>query len=183
MITNGTEAQQLPARMLVFTGDGKGKTTAAMGMALRAAGHNMPTRIIQFLKADASTGELAAFKAFPHVHMQQVGKGFVPKPDHPHYPCHRTAAQDGLKMAIEALQSGQYQLVVLDEICTAIARGLLTASEVANAARLARPGSVLVMTGRGAPKQILALADTVTSMECIKHGMSTGHKAQKGVEF
>ena len=171
------------ARILVFTGDGKGKTTAAMGMALRAAGHNMPTRIIQFLKADDSTGELAACKDFPHVHMQQVGKGFVPKPDHPHYPCHRTAAQDGLKMATETLQSGQYLLVILDEICTAIERGLLTEPEVADAARLARPGTVLVLTGRGAPPAIIALADTVTSMQCIKHGMKTGHKAQKGVEF
>ncbi len=183
MTRNDAETQQLPARILVFTGDGKGKTTAAMGMALRAAGHNMPTRIIQFLKADDSTGELTAFKAFPHVHMQQVGKGFVPKPDHLQYPCHRTAAQDGLKIAIEALQSGQYELVLLDEICTAIERGLLTASEVADAARLARPGSVLVMTGRGAPPALIALADTVTSMECIKHGMEKGHKAQQGVEF
>jgi cob(I)alamin adenosyltransferase len=177
------EEQALPARILVFTGDGKGKTTAAMGMALRAAGHGMPTRIIQFLKADDSTGELTAFKAFPHVHMHQVGKGFVPKPNHPHYPCHQTAAHNGLKMATEALQSGAYQLVVLDEICTAIALGLLHVTDVTAVVSLTHSGTVLVLTGRGAPPALIALADTVTRMECIKHGMTTGHKAQQGVEF
>ncbi len=171
------------ARILVCTGDGKGKTTAALGMALRAAGHGMPTRIIQFLKADASTGEIAAFKAFPHVQIQQVGKGFVPQPDHPNYPCHRTAAEHGLHIATEALRSGQYTLIVLDEICTAIERGLLAETDVLAMARLAQPETILVLTGRGAPPEILALADTVTSMQCIKHGMDTGHKAQKGVEF
>jgi len=182
-IPAAADAHNVTARVLVFTGDGKGKTTAAMGMALRAAGHGMPTRIIQFLKADDSTGELAAFKAFPHVHMQQVGKGFVPKPEHPRYPCHRNAALQGLEIATAALQSGQYQLVVLDEICTAMERGLLPIADVAAAIRLAPPGTILVLTGRGAPAEIIAMADTVTRMECLKHGMQTGHKAQKGVEF
>jgi cob(I)alamin adenosyltransferase len=171
------------ARILVFTGDGKGKTTAAMGMALRAAGHGMPTRIIQFLKADDKTGELAAFKAFPHVHMQQVGKGFVPKPDHPQFPDHRAAAQEGLRIATEALQSGQYAMVILDELCTAIERGLLQVTDVAALMDLVSPDSILVLTGRGAPAEIIAIADTVTRMEPLKHGMETGHRAQKGVEF
>ncbi len=178
-----TNSVVLPARILVFTGDGKGKTTAAMGMALRAAGHGMPTRIIQFLKADASTGELAAFSAFSHVQMQQVGKGFVPKPEHPSFPEHRAAAEHGLQLAAEALRGGQYHLIVLDEICTAVERSLILEADIVEIVRLARPGTVLALTGRGAPPAVIALADTVTSMQCIKHGMQTGHKAQKGVEF
>lgn len=170
-------------RILVFTGHGKGKTTAAMGMALRAAGHGMPTRIIQFLKADATTGEFCAFKAFPHVHMEQVGKGFVPRPDHPGYACHRTAAEHGLALAIEAIQSGQYALIILDEICTAISLGLLQTSAVLALLQQAPPNLILALTGRDAPPAIVEQADTVTEMTCRKHGMDAGHKAQKGCEY
>ncbi len=170
-------------RILVFTGDGKGKTTAAMGMALRATGHAIPTRILQFLKCDDTTGELAACKTCPHVEIQQVGKGFVPKPDHPKFACHRSAAEHGLLLATEAIQSGTYGLIVLDEICTAVSLGLLAEAAVVGLLKQARGDTIIALTGRGAPPSIIEQADTVTEMRCIKHGMHTGHKAQKGCEF
>ncbi len=171
------------ARILVFTGDGKGKTTAAMGMALRAAGHGIPTRILQFLKANEQTGELAAFAAFPHVHMHQVGKGFVPKPDHPGYACHRSAAEHGFAMATDAVLSGKYTVIILDEICTAISLGLLPEALVIKLLQEAPDNMIIALTGRGATAGILLQADTVSEITCIKHGMDTGHGAQKGCEL
>ncbi len=170
-------------RILVFTGDGKGKTTAAMGMALRATGHAIPTRILQFLKCDDSTGELAACKTFPHIEIQQVGKGFVPKPNHPKFACHRSAAEHGLLLATEAIQSAKYGLIILDEICTAVSLGLLSETAVVELVKQARSNVILALTGRGAPPAIIERADTVTEMRCIKHGMYASHKAQKGCEY
>lgn len=174
---------RLAARILLFTGEGKGKTTAALGMALRAAGHGMQTLILQFLKADDKTGEIQAFKAFPHVTIRQVGKGFVPKPDNPRYACHRTAALHGLNLAKEALQSGTYRLIVLDEICTAVSLGLLTEAQVAGLLDQSPADVAITLTGRGATDNMIAQADTVTRMQCVKHGMDSGHKAQMGIEF
>ncbi len=170
-------------RILIFTGDGKGKTTAALGMALRAAGHGMAVKIIQFIKADASTGELAAFAMLPTVEIHQTGKGFVPPPDRPDFACHREAAADGLRMATEALCDGRYGLVVLDEICTAVDRGLLSEADVVAALKAACADTVVALTGRGATAGLIALADTVTEMRCIKHGARAGWPARKGVEF
>jgi len=170
-------------RMLVFTGDGKGKTTAALGMAVRAAGHGMAVKIIQFIKADASTGELAAFAMLPTVAIHQTGKGFVPPPDRPAFACHREAAAAGLRMATEALCGGRYGLVVLDEICTAVDRGLLAEADVVAALKAACADTVVALTGRGATAGLITLADTVTEMHCIKHGARAGWPARKGVEL
>ena len=178
-----SQSKHIKARILVFTGEGKGKTTAAMGMVLRAAGHGMRTRILQFLKAADKTGELSACKAFPHVEIQQVGKGFVPRPAHPQFPCHKAAAEHGLTLATEAVQSGQYELIVLDEICTAVQLQLLTETDVIDLLKRAAPNLIIAITGRGATPAILEQADTATEMRCIKHGMDTGHKAQKGCEY
>jgi cob(I)alamin adenosyltransferase len=170
-------------RVLLFTGDGKGKTTAALGMALRACGHGLRVRIIEFLKADSSTGELAAFARWPNVEISQVGKGFVPKESHPKWAEHRQAAQEGLALARQALASGKFELVVLDEICTAVAKKLVSEDEVAETLNKSTPKICIVLTGRDATKKLMALADTVTEMRCIKHGMQQGIPAQKGVEY
>ena len=171
------------SRILVFTGDGKGKTTAALGMALRASGHAMTVRIIQFIKADPRTGELAAVRNLPGVEMAQTGLGFVPPQDNPLFGEHRRAAERGLEMAREVLESGKYALIILDEICTAVSLGLLQEESVAEVVKSASPGACVVMTGRGATPGIIELADTVTEMREIKHGMNAGVKAQRGVEF
>lgn len=145
------------ARILVFSGDGKGKTTAALGMAARAAGHGMPVLILQFIKADATTGELAAFAMLPTVTMIQTGKGFVPSPDRPEYASHRAAAEVGLSQTAEAITSRRYALVVLDEICTAVDRGLLAEEAVVAVVKRAPTGMVIVLTGRGATDGLMQL--------------------------
>jgi len=175
------------ARVLLFTGDGKGKTTAALGMVLRAAGHGQAARVVQFIKADRRTGELAAAKALKGVEIVQTGRGFVPPPDAATFTTHVRAAEGGVARAEQALADGQVRLLVLDEVCTAVAKGLLSEERVLELLR--RAGEVrgaeltIVLTGRGATAGLIARADTVTEMRCVKHGHVSGWKAQAGVEF
>jgi cob(I)alamin adenosyltransferase len=169
-------------RILIFTGDGKGKTTAALGMAFRAAGHGMRTCVVQFIKADASVGELAAAAASSHIEIHQTGLGFLPPADSPKYAAHRTAAQSGVRIAADAVAGARYALVVLDELCLAVARGLVDETQVAELVAAASPELCLVLTGRDASEALIALADTVTEMLPIKHALQTGRPAQDGVE-
>ena len=172
-----------PERLLVFTGDGKGKTTAALGMALREAGHGQPVLIIQFVKSDSTIGELAAIARLPEAEIVQLGRGFLPRIDSPSMDSHRQAALAALAAAREALQAGRHRLVILDEVCIALRAGLLTLSGVIDALSETQPGVCVVLTGRGAPAELLDLADTVTYMRCVKHAYQKGVAAQPGVEF
>jgi len=169
-------------RLLVFTGDGKGKTTAALGMALRAAGHGMAVVVLQFCKADSSTGEIAACDKLPTVRVVQGGPGFVPKKAHPDFPKHRKAAEETLAKARELLSSGELGMVVLDEICVAVAHGLLDEDAVLDALENRSDDTIVVLTGRGATPRMIGLADTVSEIRCVKHGLDAGHGAQEGVE-
>jgi cob(I)alamin adenosyltransferase len=171
------------ARILLFTGNGKGKTTASLGIVLRAAGHKIPTCIIQFLKGDASTGELAALGSFPHVTVRQMGLGFVPPATHPSFPAHRKAAAAALKKAQSTVKSRRYKVIVLDEICNAIALKLITRKAAMDLVKSTPADKTIVLTGRNAAPCLIALADTVTEMTCIKHGYEQGRRAEKGVEF
>lgn len=171
------------SRILIFTGDGKGKTTAALGMALRALGHGMRVAVFQFVKNDEGTGELAAFKRFENAHMVQLGRGFVPDRDSPAFAVHADAGRQGIVKVRQAMASGQWDLIVLDEINFAVSKGLVAESDVAAAVKGASPGTVIVLTGRGATAGLIELADTVTEMRAVKHGYSQGREAQKGVEF
>jgi cob(I)alamin adenosyltransferase len=170
-------------RILLFTGDGKGKTTAALGMVLRASGHGLRTLVVQFIKANKDTGELIAAKQLPGVEIVQCGKGFVPDPQKPAFAKHKEAAEKGLARVHEAAASGQYKLLVLDEVCTAVAKGLLADSAVVPLATKLAPDCILVLTGRGATQALIDLADTATEMRCIKHGFAQGRNAQRGVEL
>lgn len=170
-------------RILIFTGDGKGKTTAALGMAFRAAGHGIRTCVIQFIKADAKVGELLVLPTFPLIEIVQTGMGFLPKATDPAWLRHQAAAEAGLRKAQEALADPRFGLVILDEICLAVARGLLKEDAVIAAVRQARADSRVVLTGRGATAGLIAMADTVTEMQCVKHGMQSGISAQEGVEL
>ena len=170
-------------RVLIFTGGGKGKTTAALGMALRAVGHGMKVKIIQFIKSDSSTGEIAALQMLPGVEIVQTGRGFVSLASNPAFADHRQAAESGLKAAADAIESGEYSLVALDEVCVAVAKQLLKECAVIEVVRKARSNTTVVLTGRGATAALLDLADTVTEMGNVKHGMQQGWSAQEGVEF
>ena len=168
--------------ILLFTGDGKGKSTAAFGMAVRAAGHDQRVLIIQFIKSDAAVGELAGLRLLG-IALVQTGRGFVPGADSSQYAAHRAAAQAGLKLADEALQSGDYDLVVLDEICGAVAKGLLDEQAVVAAIEAAPEPINIVLTGRGASAGLIALADTASEVRPLKHALEQGIAARKGVEF
>lgn len=170
-------------RILIFTGDGKGKTLAALGLALRASGHGMRVCILQFLKADAATGEVAALAGDAGVELHQMGLGFLPKRSEVEWGCHQAAARAGLERARQVLAAGRHEVVILDEICLAVAGGLLPEAEVIALLQAARPDSVLILTGRGATLGLIAQADTVTEMRCVKHGLQAGMPAQKGVEL
>jgi cob(I)alamin adenosyltransferase len=170
-------------RILLFTGDGKGKTTAALGMALRASGHGMKTMVIQFVKSDPTTGELTACRQLPGCEIVQTGKGFVPEQTDPAFQEHRSAACEGLRLAERALSSGKYDLIILDEICTAIGKGLLDEEQVIEAVRRGTSGMCIVMTGRHATAGLVSIADTVTDMRMVKHGFQDGWEGQKGVEY
>ena len=170
-------------RILIFTGDGKGKTTAALGMALRASGHGMRTLVLQFMKADDTVGELAGLRYIPGVEAIQMGRGFVPSPTSPAFLEHRQAASHGLEKAAEALHSKQHDLVILDEIITAMDRGLITEDQIIELIVRSDDVSCLVLTGRGATQRLIDKADTVTEMRNLKHGLTQGIAAQKGVEY
>ncbi len=170
-------------RIILFTGDGKGKTTAALGMALRAGGQGIKSLVLQFVKAGGATGELTACRGLAGMEIVQVGRGFIPDRGQEDYPEHCRAAREGLIQAEQALSSGNYGLVVLDEICVAVDRGLLTEAMVIKAIGRASPGVCVVLTGRNAAPGLMALADTVTEMRLVKHGLTAGWPAQQGVEY
>jgi cob(I)alamin adenosyltransferase len=170
-------------RILIFTGNGKGKTTAALGMVLRAHGHGIPAAVIQFIKSERGTGEFAALQEMADIEMIVTGLGFVPQPNDPRFADHRRAAEDGLRIAAEAVLSARYGLIVLDEVCTAVSLELLPEENVLAVLRNAAPDCTIVLTGRGATEGLIRAADTVSEIRCIKHGFDHGRSAKKGVEF
>ncbi len=170
-------------RIVLFTGEGKGKTTAALGMALRATGHGMRVLVVQFVKQDPDTGELAAARHLDHLDIVQTGCGFLPKPDDPQFAEHAEAARAGLEKAQKALTAGNYAMIVLDEICFAVARGLIDEKDVLQLIDRAPDGMLLALTGRNATPGLIARADTVSEIRCIKHAMKEGRPAQKGIEL
>jgi cob(I)alamin adenosyltransferase len=181
MVVNKSEG--IPGRVLLFTGDGKGKTTAALGMVLRAAGHGLRTLVLQFIKNDSTSGEIAALERFDGVELRQCGLGFIPPETHPEFAAHKSKAQEALRLAEEAMAGGRYDLIVLDEVCVAVAKGLIDEDRVIELVKLTPEGSRLALTGRGATERLIALADTATEMRCIKHGLLDGRIAQEGVEY
>jgi len=182
MAVEGEGTMETKGRILITTGDGKGKTTAALGMALRAWGHGIPVFLVQFVKSDRETGEYAALERLG-IEVRVAGLGFVPPRDNPGFEAHCRAAEEGLGTAAEALSSRRYGLVVLDELCYAVARGLIAEEAVLRLLKAADPSVTIVMTGRGATEGLIAAADTVSEVRSVKHGFDAGIKAQKGVEF
>jgi cob(I)alamin adenosyltransferase len=172
-----------PGRFLIFTGDGKGKTTAALGLVLRASGHGQKVFILQFLKSQRPTGERLGLIHLPGVERMSGGLGFLPGPKSSVFKAHQEAAEKSLNVALEMLKSGRYDLVVLDEIITAISKGVLSEDRVLEVIRQRSKNTHLVMTGRGMSDRLMDQADTVTQMNCLKHGLQQGLKAQPGIEY
>ena len=175
--------EQRAGLVIVNTGDGKGKTTAALGAAMRAAGHGRKVLVMQFIKGPWKSGEHeTARRLGPLVEMRTVGKGFV-RPDGRPEEEDIAAAQKGLKETRKALASGEYGLVILDEILYAIDYGLLTLEDVLDAVGARGTGVDVILTGRNAPSAIVELADTVTEFREIKHPFRRGIKARRGIEY
>jgi cob(I)alamin adenosyltransferase len=172
----------------VYTGDGKGKTTAALGMALRAAGHGLHTYIGQFMKGQ-EYGELAAPALLgndaagrPLLTIEQHGKPTFLRAEQVSEQ-DRRQARKGLARTGAAMRSGAYELVVLDEVNVALHFALLSADEVLHLIE-AKPAEVeLILTGRRAPEAILERADYVTVMQQVKHPYEHGVQARAGIEF
>lgn len=170
--------------IIVNTGDGKGKTTAALGLALRAVGHNMEVLMLQFIKGTWHAGELdAAKKLRPNFRIVQLGQGFVRmhKGNYPQEVLEN--ARVSWDYARQEIFSDLYDMVILDEINYMIDYGLLNVNDVL-AALTERPKRLtMVLTGRNAHEKIIELADIVTEMQEVKHYYRKGVKAQKGIEF
>lgn len=166
----------------VYTGNGKGKTTAALGLALRAAGHGFKTFIGQFLKG-RSSGEIEAAKRLdPLIRIEQFGReGFILVKDGPDDE-DVTRARAGLARSLEAMLSGDYRIVVLDEINTAVHFGLIPESDVLGLLARKPKDVEVVLTGRYAPDSFIERADLVTEMTERKHYHSRGVKARDGIE-
>ncbi|MCX5655116.1 MAG: cob(I)yrinic acid a,c-diamide adenosyltransferase [Planctomycetota bacterium] len=166
--------------VIVNTGDGKGKTTAALGMAMRAVGHGMRVAFVQFVKAWSVGEHEAAGRLAPELEVFRMGKGFVVGEATPE---HRTAAHEALEFVRKCLTAGRYEVVVADEVLTAAGLGLVTQEDV-ESLLADRPHDVhLVLTGRGAWDALVAKADMVTEMRLIKHPYDKGMAAQEGIEF
>jgi cob(I)alamin adenosyltransferase len=164
----------------IYTGDGKGKTTAALGLALRAMGHGMRTYIGQFMKGQPY-GELDALRDYPLITIEQYGDIRCIRREEVTSE-HITQAQRGLSQVRKAIRSGQYDIVVLDEVNVTVWFGLLTVEEVL-AFLDERPAHVeVILTGRRAPQELIERADLVTEMREVKHYYQQGVPARKGIE-
>ena len=170
-----------------MTGEGKGKTTSAFGMALRTLGHGGRVSVVQFIKHDGSYGEVEALRRFPEAEVVCSGVGFTPRrEDSPQWERHEQAAREGWQTAWGRMQDSDLQTIILDEIFYPIHYGLISLKEVVSAVRDFREGEkgrILVMTGRNAPEELVQLADTVSGVQCVKHALQDGIKAQRGVEY
>jgi len=170
--------------IIVNTGPGKGKTTAAMGTALRAVGNGMKVLMLQFLKGSWHYGELDAVKAFgDNFVMKQMGRGFVKVGGAETDPEDIRMVEAAWDEAAQAIRSGHWDLVVLDEINYAISYGMLDPAKVVETLAK-RPEQVhVILTGRNAHPSIVEIADTVTEMKQVKHAYEKGVMAQRGIEY
>ena len=170
--------------ILINTGPGKGKTTAAMGTALRAVGNGMKVLMLQFLKGSWHYGELDAVEAFDGSFvLKQMGRGFVKIGGAETDPEDIRMVEEAWQEARQAILSGEWDMVVLDEINYAISYGMLDPAKVVETLQQ-RPEMVhVILTGRNAHPSLVEIADTVTEMREIKHAYEKGILAQRGIEY
>ena len=171
--------------VVVYTGNGKGKTTAALGMALRAIGYDHKVCMLQFIKGSWHYGEMDSSKKLePNFELIPVGKGFVgilddnsPREEHEKY------AAEAVKICREKIFSGKYDVVILDEVNYAINLDLIDVQDIIKIIKEKPFELDLVLTGRNVREEIVELADLVTEMKEIKHPFKSGIKAKKGIDF
>ncbi|KMY68223.1 hypothetical protein AAU61_00410 [Desulfocarbo indianensis] len=166
--------------VMINTGHGKGKTTAALGAVLRAAGQGLSCLVLQFIKSDGGYGEIKSLSRLPGVETRSLGLGLMGKGD---LTPHREAARDAWRQAQDAVRSGAWDLIVLDELCIAMRHGFVSLEEVVELIKAKPAELILIITGRDCPPELFAHADAVTEMKMIKHHLNAGISSQAGVEY
>ena len=171
--------------VVVITGYGKGKTTAALGTVVRACGHNMRICIIQFMKGDLYAGEWDGVKKMGcQVELIPTGKGFCGIQGNPYpYEEHRRNAQDAIQLAHQKMESGQFDILILDEINNALHLRLIDLEQVLEIIQHKPPQMHFILTGRDAHPQVIELADTVSEIKEVKHAYRKGIEPQPGIEY
>ncbi len=170
---------------IVYTGKGKGKTTAALGIALRATGYDKKICMIQFIKGSWHYGEMISSKRLePQFEIVAIGKGFVGIiDDKTPLEEHKKIANEAIKISATKIQSGNYDIVILDEVNYAINLNLIKLEDVLNLIKIKPQTLDLILTGNYARDEIIELADLVTEMREVKHPFQQGKKAKKGIDF
>ena len=179
MRTKMAAARERKGLLIVHTGDGKGKTTAALGMLLRALGHGFKCAVLQFIKGDRATAE--SLLASPLLSWERVGEGFTW--DTQSRERDMAKAREGWDRALVHLADPELKFLLLDELNIVLSYGYLPVEEVVEALQAKRDDLHVVVTGRGAPEALVAIADLVTEMKEIKHPFQSGIRAQPGIEF
>jgi len=166
----------------VYTGDGKGKTSAAFGLALRAVGRGLKVYVIQFIKGGFDYGELYVVERLPNFKLKAFGRGKFVTDVSPAEDDVRLA-KEAFELAREVVSGGEYDVVVLDEINVALHLKLVGIEEVVDLIRRKPKHVELVLTGRSAPSEVVELADLVTEMREVKHPYTKGVPPRKGIEY
>lgn len=178
MTTENTKAKGL---LLVYTGNGKGKTTAALGAAFRAMGRGWKVGMVQFIKGKWMTGERIFAEQLPLLDLHVMGQGFTWESDD--LSRDRKAAERAWQRSREMLFSGDYPLVILDEVTYAFHYGFLDLAEVLQDIVQRPPHVNVIVTGRNAPKEMLALADLVSDIQSLKHPFEKGERARIAIDY
>ncbi|MFQ5782338.1 MAG: cob(I)yrinic acid a,c-diamide adenosyltransferase [Nitrosopumilus sp.] len=171
--------------IIVYTGNGKGKTTAALGIALRAVGYKKKVCMIQFIKGSWHYGEMDSSKRLePEFELITAGRGFVGIiDDKSPKEVHKKIAKEAVKISNEKIQSGKYDIVILDEINYAVNLELISVDDVLDIIKSRPQNMDLILTGNHAKDEVIEAADLVTEMREIKHPFQKGIKAKKGIDF
>ncbi len=166
----------------IYTGNGKGKTTAALGQALRATGHGLKVLMIQFMKGQINYGELKAAQYLPLLAIEQYGRAEFVNPEHPEE-IDRDLANKAMRRAQKAIQDEAYDMVILDEINVAVHFGLIAVDEVVTLLRTVPQDVDVILTGRYMPEQFAEHADMISDIREVKHHFHDGESARQGIEY
>ncbi len=165
----------------LYTGNGKGKTTAALGLALRASGAGLSVLILQFMKG-MKYSELISLKLLDNVHIEQLGSDSFCRVGNENFETHRSLAGQGFQRALDAVRHGSHDVIILDEIITAMSFGLVSEDDIVELIAIKQPRTELVLTGRGVTQKLIDACDLVTEMREIKHYYQKGVLAREGIE-
>lgn len=166
----------------IYTGNGKGKTTAALGLALRAVGHGFKVIMIQFMKGKINYGELESAKHLPNFKIEQYGRPDFVNPEDPEEIDIRLA-REALARAKEVINSQEYDMIILDEINVAVSFGLIQSNDVIELMKSTPENVEIILTGRYMPEEFIEYADLISEIREVKHHFQTGTPARKGIEY